>query len=297
MNFFACILAVAVASQFTAGSIIQGHSEKQPLQEILQFDSGLNPIAPTQSDSSLLTTCNGVLNSTSGGIAYKAFEPIAANERCVWTIRGGNAGEFSLNVLNIGSLGSQDTQVIVTCLRHRSTTTHINVNQTGSVNGVSSCNLLVITLASGSDVSDSTGFVLEYSVLRAGSLSSRSQDYIVNAGNAAIISYPDLPLSYTNSELSTFVILPAQGSTTNLIYVRDSLEGTTCYDLLAVYRFNASSTLQTKWEYEGRLCGNVLSDIVTNNDLLLITFESDHSVVGTGFQLALAASTSNQCTS
>ncbi|CAL8140155.1 unnamed protein product [Orchesella dallaii] len=252
MKTFTSILVAAVACQLATASLIPGHSEKNPLEHVDQFHSGFQPVSPTSSDSSLLTTCNGVLNTTTGGIAYKAFEPIAANERCVWTIRGGNAGGFSLNVLNIGSLGSQDTQVIATCIRHRATATHVLLNQTGPVTGFSACNVLVITLASGSDVNDASGFVLEYAVLTAGSISSRSQDYILRGTDAAIIKFPNSNDRYDNNELSTFAFLPILQRRTNLLYLRDTLEGSTCYDSVAVIRFNASSTLPTKYQNEGR---------------------------------------------
>ncbi|ODM89200.1 hypothetical protein Ocin01_17482 [Orchesella cincta] len=110
-------------------------------------------------------------------------------------------------------------------------------NQTGPISGVSGCNLLVITFASGSDVGDSTGFVLEYSVLTSSSLSPLSQDYIVNSGVAGIIRHPSSGSRYENYELDTFVILPSLGSNTNVIYFRDTLEANYCYDSLSVYRY------------------------------------------------------------
>ncbi|CAL8140153.1 unnamed protein product [Orchesella dallaii] len=295
MKGFTSILVVALAYEIAATSIIPGHSEREPLEHVAQFHSGFQPVSPTNSDSSLLTTCNGVLNTTTGGISYKAFEPIAANERCVWTIRGGNAGGFSLNVFSIGSLGSRDTQVIATCLRHRENATHVLVNETGPVSGVGTCNVLVITLASGSDINNATGFVLEYSVLTAGYLSSSSRDYILNGGDAAIIPYPSTSARYESYELTTFAILPVPDSRTNVLYIKGELDGLTCWDTLAFIRFNASSTLPTKWQNEGRLCGNVLSEIMSNNDLILLTFDSDMSVVGTGFNLAVTASVSSTC--
>jgi len=127
MNTFAVFCITLAIFQLGSASIILGQPEKEPLSEdILQYNSELRTVPPIQSDASLLTSCNGVLNSTNGGIAYKAFEPIAANERCVWTIRGGGrASRISLNVLNIGSANNQDTQVIATCLRNEYTATHV----------------------------------------------------------------------------------------------------------------------------------------------------------------------------
>ncbi|ODM89201.1 Exoskeleton protein RP43 [Orchesella cincta] len=297
MKVLASFCLSLVLCQVGRASVLPGQVEKQPLVDVIHYNSGLKTFSPLSSDSSLLTSCNGVLNATSGGIAYRAFEPIAENERCVWTIRGGNAGGFSLNVLNLGiSNSSSNTQVIATCLRRGETlANHILLNQTGPVNGVSYCNVLVITFASGSEVSGSTGFVLEYSVLRSSSLSPRSQDYIIDAGTAGIIRHPNSASRYENYELNTFIILPTLGSNTNVIYFRGSLEADYCYDNLSVYRFNATSVAPTKWEYKGRICGHILSDFISNGDLILITFDTDQSVVGTGFQLAIAPSDAAQC--
>jgi len=125
-TFTAFCLTLAIC-QLGSASIIPGQTEKKTLSDdILQYNSELQTVSPIRSDASLLTSCNGVLNSTNGGIAYKAFEPIAANERCVWTIRGGGrAAGFSLSVLNLGSANNQDTQVIATCLRRGYATTHL----------------------------------------------------------------------------------------------------------------------------------------------------------------------------
>ncbi|ODM88741.1 Ovochymase-2 [Orchesella cincta] len=299
MQVLASIFLSLFLCQLGSTSIIPGQGEKQLLGDIIRYNSGVKSMTPISSDSTILTTCNGVLNATSGGIAYKAFEPIAANERCVWTIRGGNADGFSLNVLNLGfSNSSSDTQVIATCLRHRSSTTHILLNQTGSVNSglVSRCNLLVITFASGNDVENSNGFVLEYAALRPNSLSPGSLDYIVDASEAIIVRHPTNSASeYGNFELNTFVVLPALGSNTNVIYFREALEGSTCYDSLGVYRFNATSVVPTKWQYEGRICGNIASDVISNGDLIMITFETDVSIAGAGFQLVIASNGASDC--
>ncbi|ODM89202.1 hypothetical protein Ocin01_17480 [Orchesella cincta] len=231
-----------------------------------------------------------------GGIAYKAFEPISENERCVWTIRAGIVKGFTLNVLNIGiSNSTTDTQVIASCLRHQAGPTYFLLNQTGSVNGVGGCDVLVITLASGRDVGNSSGFVLEYSVLRNSTLSLESQDYIIKAEEAAIIRYPSPALEYTNFEFTTFTILPNLGSKTNVIYFRNSLEGTTCLDNLRIYRFNASSEVPTKWQYDGIICGQIPSNVIINDDLILITFNSDISRVGSGFELAVVTSAASEC--
>ncbi|CAL8140163.1 unnamed protein product, partial [Orchesella dallaii] len=291
----ALFAGAALLCNFASASVIHGKPEKEPIEDLPQFTSDLVHLLPSNNDVPILTTCNGVLNSTTGGIAYKAFEPISVNERCVWTIRGGRAGGFSLNVLNTGSANSQDTNLIATCLQHGRGATHISLNQTGLVNGVSACNLIIITLASGSDVSNATGFVLEYSVTRASTISPTSEDYIVTSENPGVIRYPNSAVYYNNNELTTFVILPVSRSTTNVIYLKGTLESSSCYDNLSVYRFNAASTSSSKYEYVGRICGNSASDLIANQDLILITFDSDVSNTGTGFQLALAASSSSEC--
>jgi len=127
MNTFAVFCITLALCQLGSASVIPGQHEKIPISDdILQYNSELRTISPIRSDASLLTSCNGVLNSTDGGIAYKAFEPITANERCVWTIRGGGrAAGFTLNVLILGSANNQNTQVIATCLRRGYGTTHI----------------------------------------------------------------------------------------------------------------------------------------------------------------------------
>jgi len=125
MKVFVSICVSLAVCQLGSASIIPGQSEKQPLGDILQYESELKTLTPTQGDSSVLTSCNGVLSNPSGGIAYKAFEPVAANERCVWTIRGGLSQGFNLTVLNIGSARNPDVQVVATCLTLRTTTRHI----------------------------------------------------------------------------------------------------------------------------------------------------------------------------
>jgi len=110
---------------------------------------------------------------------------------------------------------------------------------------------VVITFASGANVSGATGFVLEYG---NSNISPRSVDYLVNANDAGIIRHPSSENYYSSYEISIFTILPVRESSTNtnVLYLRGSLEGNFCYDDLTVLRFNAGSSSPTKWENAGR---------------------------------------------
>ncbi|ODM98506.1 Protein translocase subunit SecA [Orchesella cincta] len=241
-------------------------------------------------------------NSTRGGIAYKAFDPLEPNSRCVWTIRGGNSVGFTASVLKIRSDSSdQDVQVIVTCLRHQDTPSrHIHLNQSGPVNGLEMCNMLVITLYSGLNVGNSTGFILEYEALGEGTLSSKSKDYIFGAEGLGFIRYPEsVTDQYDNFELSTFVFVPennihVEGSNADILYHRNSLESYFCHDNVNVYRFISNLTVPT-WQYEGRICGDTESDVIKHYDMIMLTFDSDYSNTGSGFQLAYTPSNACEC--
>ncbi|CAL8140127.1 unnamed protein product [Orchesella dallaii] len=146
----------------------------------------------------------------------------------------------------------------------------------------------------------STGFVLEYSELRPGTNSPLSVDYIVDAGNGGFIRHPSEASHYATSELSTFMFLPSDNDQStdrsiNVMYFRGSLDNYNCYDHLRVLRFNRSSAVPTKWQDEGLICADTVSDLFTSPDLLLITFDTDTLVTGTGFQFAFTESSTNQC--
>ncbi|CAL8140135.1 unnamed protein product [Orchesella dallaii] len=312
MNFITtiCIALTLCHIGSASASFIKCPTEQFEGENVQRFNSPLKPSAPTpntrQSDSSILQdTCNGVLNASTGGISYKAFQPISENERCIWTIRAGGVGGggFNLTILTVGSLGSSDTQLIATCLSFRNMPRHVLLNQTGPVNGISACSLLVITFATGNDIAGSTGFVLEYSELRPGTISPQSVDHIVDAGNGGFLRHPSEASHYTNSELSTFIFVPGNNDqdkaverSINVMYFRGTLDTNyICYDHLRVLRFNKSSTVPTKWQDEGLICADTASDLIVSPDLLLITFDTDSSITGTGFQFAFTETSTYPC--
>ncbi|CAL8140137.1 unnamed protein product [Orchesella dallaii] len=246
-----------------------------------------SPVLHTLNDSSL--RCGEVLNSTSGGISYKAFEPIEPNERCVWIIRGGNTDGFNVNILYLGYESNPNgTQLIASCLRHYFEAFHIILNQTGPNPYLSFCNVLMITFSSGSNVGNSTGFVLQYEALGGGAVSPRSTDHIIQTGDPGVIKYPESAAEYDNNEFTTFVFEPTQnifspGKRINLIYIKGLME--TSFDVLRVYVFNSNSIEPEKWEYKGVIDDNHnQTEIIFNQDLILVEFHSDRNNPGTGFQ-------------
>jgi len=111
----------------------------------------------------------------------------------------------------------------------------------------------VITFASGPEVGNSTGFVLQYEAVGGGNVSPRSTDFIINTAEPGKIRYPDAG-HYDDYELTTFVFEPAENifsrsRSINLIYVKGQMEGV--YDFLRVYKFNMNSTEPEKWEFHG----------------------------------------------
>ncbi|CAL8140133.1 unnamed protein product [Orchesella dallaii] len=79
------------------------------------------------------------------------------------------------------------------------------------------------------------------------------------------------------------------------MYFRGSLDYYNCYDYLRVLKFNRSSATPTKWQDEGLICADTVSDLIVSPDLLLITFDSNTYSEGTGFQFAFTESSTNQC--
>ncbi|ODM89769.1 CUB and sushi domain-containing protein 1 [Orchesella cincta] len=258
----------------------------------------LSPHFQTYNDSSV--QCGEVLNATSGGISYKAFELIEPNERCVWVIRGGNTDGFRVNVLYLGfSYDPNGTQIVASCLRHYFEAYHEILNQTGPEPHLGICNVLMITFATGPNVKDSTGFVLQYEALGGGVVSPRSTDHLISTGEPGIMKYPETPGQYDDNEFSTFVFEPSNniyspGKRINLIYLKGLMESH--FDYLRVYTFNSTSTELEKWEYKGVINDdNTETELIFNQDLILIEFHSDRNNPGTGFQIVYTTSGVEGC--
>ncbi|ODM91786.1 Cubilin [Orchesella cincta] len=241
-------------------------------------------------DYPVVTTCGGILISNYSAIAYKTEINVNPNERCVWTISTPNATGYSLNVISLGlTLQTGQTGITATCVSQLSLTnvTNVAINGTGIVRLPTTCHKLLITFYSGARVF-SRGFIIWYNATSGrNSISSSSKDYIFSSSQQHVRYPTNVTSNYTNYELSTFVFgtpgnLYNSSRKTLVIYVRDRLEGTGCWDMLQLYRFRPASG----WTSSGQVCGGVESTQWTDDDLMLATFKSDASVVNRGFHIS-----------
>ncbi|ODM93397.1 hypothetical protein Ocin01_13285 [Orchesella cincta] len=284
-----CFVVLVQAVHLSAAVSDQSKNDLEP-----KFDTKIN------SDSSYLSNknesqcgtfisykCGEILTAPEGVILYKVSESVQRNERCVWILRGGTANYFGLNVHYKQS--DNGTQLLASCLRHNSTSeTNVVINGTGPVYGINNCNVVLITFLTGinsTNTTNSTGFILQYTALQGGNISRNSRDYLLTPDNTTVpLVYPP-SLNYTNDEFSTFVFVPNNTFSNaskhiNIVYSRIQLEA--CWDHLKVYKFNSVHHI---WESPHTICDDVNSLLITNQDMILITFKSDSLVTGLGFYL------------
>ncbi|ODM90123.1 Deleted in malignant brain tumors 1 protein [Orchesella cincta] len=263
------------ASKFISATTNSAESSSRPVV--------LHPQYP------VVSTCGGILTSSLSAIAYKTETNVARNERCVWTISTPNAIGYTLNVVSLGlSLQTGQTGITASCVnRGNSSPTNAAITATGVISLPSTCHKLLITFYSGASVS-SRGFIIWYKATTGSNgISTSSKDYIVSNSQEHIRYPADANSAYTNNEMSTFVFstpsnLYSTSRKTLVIYVRDRLEGSTCADVLQLYRFRPASG----WTYSQQICGNYEMIQWVDNDLMLVTFKSDTSVVNRGFHIS-----------
>lgn len=68
--------------------------------------------------------CGEWLNTNTGSIYYKAFEPVSENERCVWILGVPGASSFTINVQYLGDPTNKPPghqELIITGIKHGAT--------------------------------------------------------------------------------------------------------------------------------------------------------------------------------
>lgn len=69
----------------------------------LRSSTGKAKIATEPNNEQQDLRCGEWLQATSGGIYYKAFEPVIENERCVWIIGVPGGVGYTINIQYLGS--------------------------------------------------------------------------------------------------------------------------------------------------------------------------------------------------
>ncbi len=100
------------------------------------------------------------------------------------------------------------------------------------------------------------GFTLRYRVKTLEGNEGPTSREVVARADAGHIKHPLGALTYSNYDLSVFVFAPLNGivdmgKSTEVIYIRDSLEGQACYDMMRVYIFDINQSGSNKWKLLG----------------------------------------------
>ncbi|ODM98961.1 hypothetical protein Ocin01_07717 [Orchesella cincta] len=238
-----------------------------------------DPISP------LDTQCGSVLSGVSGAISFKPFESYKMGERCIWVLRVPRAVSYDVVLYNRG-LGTYD-KIIATALnldqaeKHTELTT---IDTSYAVNG----SVAIITFYSYSTSASTTGFSLYYNAVlnETNQVSFSSVDYVISS-NSTSIRHPSVGGVYSNNELSTFVFTPnfqwvsGQQLTVNVTVL--GMEQN-CDDVLSVY-YLPGNINGAVWKKMGRICGVDDKVNLSNNGVILMVFQTDESLVNSGFQL------------
>ncbi|ODM89638.1 Procollagen C-endopeptidase enhancer 1 [Orchesella cincta] len=247
---------------------------------------------------STISTCGGVINTSGSTISYKLFDLISKNERCVWTVRVANAATYTLNVVRMGSWDGREVTGACISIDSEGKT---EVYQYGILDSKgpkelrNPCHILVITLYSGEETSDGKGFSMRITATTGSSrVSSNSRQMVVNHEEGAIQHPPTGRSEYSDNEISTFIFIPPTNfynskRVTLVTFVMNSLEGTSCYDYVLVYKLRTKDR-DSSWEGSqskdvDKICGDTSYKLWASDDVIMVIFRSDGSNSNAGFSI------------
>lgn len=100
------------------------------------------------------------------------------------------------------------------------------------------------------------GFSLTYDTYAYGGIQGDSSTVVVAASNIGHIKHPLNATTYANQDVSVFAFVPScinqVGKSTQVIYIKDGLEGTSCIDRLFLYRLDVTLGSNNKWRSMGQ---------------------------------------------
>jgi len=260
--------------------------------------SSVLPAGHDKLGSTAENVCGDLLEGASGQIQYKHREPYANSENCVWTI---SVGQFERIKIDIEEFYSTDYTINVDYFRvgyfNKSNYDQENfftwvfidyaTPQTVEVPGPVAF-LQFVTSGSNTGL----GFSAKFEAVGDELPSIYNYDNFFLTGEFGVFKYPPNG-TYLNNQRTTIVIeTPLPNSALGILHY-DVEESEGCLvDSVNVYSFyNAAQS----WVHYGMICGSnaeTVNEFVfsygengVRSDPLIITFKSDDSTVGKGFEL------------
>ncbi|CAL8146265.1 unnamed protein product [Orchesella dallaii] len=253
------------------------------------------------SSQQTIYSCGGVVIEAST-ISYKLNEEIAHEERCVWTVRIRNAVSYSLNVHRVGSWSGREVTGACISIESDGTT---GVHQYGVLDDKGTtqlrtpCHVLIITLYFMGGPQIGKGFSMTITpTFDSYKVSHDSQHYVINTNEGAFAHPPAGTATYSDNELSTFIFVPPgnlhdPNKITSLTFIKNSLEGESCFDHLLVFKLRYREGRDNAWSSKqlkdvDKICGDTPYITWAHDDLIMVIFRSDGSVNNAGFTLLYA---------
>ncbi|OXA42073.1 uncharacterized protein LOC110859646 [Folsomia candida] len=226
-----------------------------------------------------ITTCGGMVNTSSAAINFQLASSIPAGQACLWTVQAPyDAVRFTLKESGLGMGDLKLTQFIHAIQGYQYNVTEIGANYTYSAGTV------LVSLVTGAEAS--SGFSLEmYSsgdLDVAGGGFTHYETFLNSTGATA---YPGNGQPYMNNERAVIIVSPSDAGSRTLTFTGMELEqpsGFHClYDKVKVLSW------YVPWGHlvtEEILCRSELPPpIMLDTGLAVILFTSDSSVTRGGF--------------
>jgi secreted trypsin-like serine protease len=223
-----------------------------------------------------VTTCGGLVESSSAAINFNLGSAITPNQRCVWTIKGpydslrlglktsGLTTADGLYVTKYDSVGPGQ--------QFRLTDAGDDFNLSGGI--------YLLTFIAGPSAG-SQGFSVEFYSSGFGDSTPAFSGYASLNATTGTYSYPEGGGQYRNGENAVFVVNPAVAGDRTVTFSRVDIENDSqcSYDAVAVFIWSNNQYLQS-----GRFCGSSIpAPFQAPGGLALVTFTTDSSVTATGF--------------
>ncbi|XP_021964307.1 bone morphogenetic protein 1 homolog [Folsomia candida] len=258
MNTLAVFLIAVVAVATAAPSAILVDEDPEPVATV--------------------TTCGGLVNTSSAAINFQLGESIPAGQVCLWTVQAPyDAIRFTLKESGLGMGDSLKlTRFIGAVPGYQYNVTEVGANYTYSAGTV------LVTLVTGA--SASSGFSLE--MYSSGDLDAGGggfTHYETFQAATGATAYPGNGQPYMDDEVAVFIVSPSESGSRTLTFTGMDVEDSTgcIYDSVEVFSWSVS---MDHLHSEARVCGSALPPpIMLETGLGVIIFKTDSSVTQGGF--------------
>lgn len=236
---------------------------------------------PTDEDEAPVThvtTCGGLIESSSATIDFQVNETLAPGQHCIWTLKA----PYDTLRFNLGSsgLGSSDGLYVTKYDSSASSPGQqvqiTNANQNYTISG----GMVLITLVVGQN-STATGISLTAFSSGFGDSSPALSGFAALTNSTGTFSYPMNGGQYSNSESALFVLSPEAAGSRSVTFSRVDVEtGSNCpYDAVTVYSWQ-----NAMYSPLGKFCGTALPPAFSfPSGVGFVAFTTDSSVTATGF--------------